>query len=99
MPVKNVYNFGGFTDGDRSVFLAEEFGAKEIVLLGMDFGAHIGKYSKEAVKNVELKKKKLRAGKRLLEMLAKQSRSRLFDTSKRPIRGFTGFYVYNNYND
>jgi uncharacterized Rossmann fold enzyme len=97
MPVKNVYNFGGFTDGDRSVFLAEEFGAKEIVLLGMDFGAHIGKYSKEAVKNVELKKKKLRAGKRLLEMLAKQSRSRLFDTSKRPIRGFTGFYVYKDY--
>jgi uncharacterized Rossmann fold enzyme len=63
----------------------------------MDFGTHIGKYSKEAVKNVELKKKKLRAGKRLLEMLAKQSRSRLFDTSKRPIRGFTGFYVYKDY--
>jgi uncharacterized Rossmann fold enzyme len=63
----------------------------------MDFGVHIGKYSKEVVKNVELKKKKLRAGKRLLEMLAKQSRSRLFDTSKRPIRGFTGFYVHNNY--
>ena len=97
MPVENVYNFGGFTDGDRSVFLAEEFGAKEIVLISMDFGVHIGKYSKEVVKNVELKKKKLRAGKRLLEMLAKQSRSRLFDTSKRPIRGFTGFYAYNNY--
>ncbi|HMG38958.1 MAG TPA: 6-hydroxymethylpterin diphosphokinase MptE-like protein, partial [Nitrososphaeraceae archaeon] len=24
MPTANVYNFGGFTDGDRSVFLAEE---------------------------------------------------------------------------
>ena len=42
MPVKNVYNFGGFTDGDRSVFWAEEFGAKEIILIGMDFGIHIG---------------------------------------------------------
>jgi len=30
MPVENVYNFGGFTDGDRCVFLADEFGAKEI---------------------------------------------------------------------
>jgi hypothetical protein len=38
----------------------------------------------------------MKAGKRLLEMLAKQSRSRLFDTSKRPIRGFTTYYTYNN---
>ena len=37
MPVENVYNFGGFTDGDRCVFLADEFGAKEIVLVGMEF--------------------------------------------------------------
>jgi 2-amino-4-hydroxy-6-hydroxymethyldihydropteridine diphosphokinase len=95
MPVKNVYNFGGFTDGDRSVFLAEEFGAKEIILIGMDFGIHIGKYSKKVVENIDLKKRKMKAGKRLLEMLAKQSRSRLFDTSKRPIRGFTAFYAYN----
>jgi uncharacterized Rossmann fold enzyme len=93
MPVKNVYNFGGFTDGDRCVFLAEEFGAKEIVLIGMEFGNNIGKYSKELVKNIELKKEKMKAGKRLLEMLAKQSRSRLFDTSKRPIRGFTHFII------
>jgi uncharacterized Rossmann fold enzyme len=96
MPVKNVYNFGGFTDGDRSVFLAEEFGAKEIVLIGMDFGKDVGKYSKEALENIELKKRKMKAGKRLLEMLAKQSRSRLFDTSKRPIRGFTAFYTHNS---
>ena len=60
MPVKDVYNFGGFTDGDRSVFLAEEFGAKEIILIGMDFGIHIGKYSKEMVENIDLKKRKLK---------------------------------------
>ncbi len=42
MPVENVYNFGGFTDGDRCVFLADEFGAKEIVLVGMEFGDRIG---------------------------------------------------------
>lgn len=88
MPVENVYNFGGFTDGDRCVFLAEEFGAKKIVLVGMDFGNSIGKYSKEKVKDPELKKQKMQAGRRLLEMLAKQSRSQLLDTAKRPIKGF-----------
>jgi uncharacterized Rossmann fold enzyme len=88
MPVENVYNFGGFTDGDRCVFLAEEFGAKKIVLVGMDFGNSIGKYSKERVKDPELKKQKMQAGKRLLEMLAKQSGSYLADTAKRPVKGF-----------
>ncbi len=88
MPVENVYNFGGFTDGDRCVFLAEEFGAKSIVLVGMDFGNVIGRYSKEEVKDPELKKRKLQSGKHLLEMLAKHSRSKLFDTAKKPIKGF-----------
>ncbi|MCZ7393952.1 MAG: 6-hydroxymethylpterin diphosphokinase MptE-like protein [Candidatus Methanoperedens sp.] len=36
-PLKNVYNFGGFTDGDRSVFLAKEMGARSITLIGFDF--------------------------------------------------------------
>jgi uncharacterized Rossmann fold enzyme len=93
MPVKNVYNFGGFTDGDRCVFLAEELGAKEIVLIGMELGDNIGKYPKGLVKNIGLKKEKLKASKRLLEMLAKQSRSRLFDTAHRPIRGFTHLII------
>ncbi len=33
-PVENV---GGFTDGDRAAFLADEFGAAELVFLGWDF--------------------------------------------------------------
>ena len=93
MPLENVYNFGGFTDGDRSVFLAEEFGAKKIILVGMDFGDSIGKYSKGRVKDPELKKQKMQAGKRLLEMLAKQSRAQLADTAKRPVRGFAPLAV------
>jgi uncharacterized Rossmann fold enzyme len=36
-PLDNVYNFGGFTDGDRCVFLAQEFGARSITLIGFDF--------------------------------------------------------------
>jgi uncharacterized Rossmann fold enzyme len=36
-PLKNVYNFGGFTDGDRCVFLARVFGASSITMIGFDF--------------------------------------------------------------
>ncbi|MBN1432927.1 MAG: DUF115 domain-containing protein [Methanomicrobiaceae archaeon] len=35
-PLKNVHNFGGFTDGDRAVFAAKELGASEILILGFD---------------------------------------------------------------
>lgn len=45
-PRPHVNNFGGFTDGDRSAFLAEEAGAKRIVLMGMDLGRVVGRYSK-----------------------------------------------------
>jgi uncharacterized Rossmann fold enzyme len=93
MPLENVYNFGGFTDGDRCVFLAEEFGAKKIVLVGMDFGNSIGRYSKEKIKDPELKKQKMQAGRRLLEMLAKQSRAQLADTAKRPVKGFASLTI------
>jgi 2-amino-4-hydroxy-6-hydroxymethyldihydropteridine diphosphokinase len=93
MPVENVYNFGGFTDGDRCVFLADEFGAEEIVLVGMEFGDRIGEHSKKSVENIELKRDKMKVGKRLLEMLAKRSHSRLFDTSRKPIRGFSALSV------
>ena len=60
MPTENVYNFGGFTDGDRCVFLAEEFGAKQIILFGMEFGPQVGRYSKNTIKDVELNKKRCR---------------------------------------
>lgn len=93
MPVENVYNFGGFTDGDRCVFLADEFGAEEIVLVGMEFGDRIGRHSKKLVENIQLKRDKMKVGKRLLEMLAKRSRSRLFDTSRKPIRGFSSLSI------
>ena len=89
MPVEGVFNFGGFTDGDRCVFMADELGAKDIILVGMEFGDRIGQSSKNLITDVELKRAKLKAGKRLLEMLAKRPQSRLFDTSARPIRGFT----------
>jgi len=36
-PPDGLYNFGGFTDGDRCVFLAKELGAASITLVGFDF--------------------------------------------------------------
>jgi len=36
-PIDAVYNFGGFTDGDRAAFLADHLGAAELVFPGWDF--------------------------------------------------------------
>ncbi|NJK78206.1 MAG: DUF115 domain-containing protein [Nanoarchaeota archaeon] len=86
-PFKNIQNFGGFTDGDRSVFLASHFDAKKIILFGMDFGEKIGKYSQTKTVEREIKLKKLRRAKLLLEWLSDNTRSQLFTTSSQ-IRGF-----------
>ena len=86
-PIGKVHNFGGFTDGDRCVFLASNFKAKKIILLGMDFGNRIGKYSKTGVVDRSVKIAKLRHGKKLLEWLAQKSESDLYSTTK--INGFT----------
>ena len=76
-PRPNVYNFLGFTDGDRAVFLAEAMGAKLIVLAGMDFGSTVGRYSKQQVKSLALKLEKLRISRELLEWLAERMRGKI----------------------
>ncbi|MBQ2666179.1 6-hydroxymethylpterin diphosphokinase MptE-like protein [Methanobrevibacter sp.] len=63
-PIGNLYNFGGFTDGDRALFLAVALGASEITLAGMDFGDVVTKYSRpnietELAEADDFKKKKL----------------------------------------
>ncbi|HIP25448.1 MAG TPA: DUF115 domain-containing protein [Archaeoglobus profundus] len=55
-PIHKVYNFGGFTDGDRAAIIAKVFGAKFIKLVGFDFERAQG-----------LKLKKLQWAKRILE--------------------------------
>jgi uncharacterized Rossmann fold enzyme len=91
-PRPNVYNFLGFTDGDRAVFLAAAMGAKVIVLAGMDFGSTVGKYSKKNVKSLTVKLEKLRISRELLEWLAKQTTGsiKLYNIIARgeKIRGF-----------
>jgi hypothetical protein len=80
-----VHNFGGFTDGDRAAFLAEEMKANAIILAGMDLGTTVGEFSK--AKHLSLqsredqanwlsnKKQKLRFARELLEWLATWSRA------------------------
>jgi len=82
-----IRNFGGFTDGDRCVFLAKHFGARKIILFGMDFGNKVGSYSKEGKFDKHIKIKKLKKGKMLLEWLASKDNHGLYTTSK-PIKGF-----------
>ena len=64
-PRPNVYNFLGFTDGDRAVFLSAAMGAKLIVLAGMDFGSTVGEYSKVKVKSLAVKRKKMEISREL----------------------------------
>jgi len=86
-PFNKIQNFGGFTDGDRGVFLASHFDAKKIILFGMDFGNQIGKFSNTKKSDREIKLKKLKIGKNLLIWLSTITKSELFTTSK-PIEGF-----------
>ena len=86
-PFGKIQNFGGFTDGDRSVFLASYFGAKKIILFGMDFGDRIGKFSNTKKSERKIKIMKLKRGRLLLEWLSEFTNSELFTTSK-PIKGF-----------
>ena len=59
-PFDKVYNFGGFSDGDRCVFVAQNFRAKSVRLAGFDF--------EDPCVN-PIKKKKLKLAKELIGML------------------------------
>lgn len=63
-----LFNFGGFTDGDRAAFMAHELGASKIYLAGMDLGQKIGRHSGD--KDLERKLIKLKICGKLLTWLA-----------------------------
>lgn len=86
-PFGKIRNFGGFTDGDRCVFLARYFGAKNIVMFGMDFGGKVGRYSKEGRYDRRIKVAKLARARLLLEWLASRDGAGLYTTSV-PLKGF-----------
>lgn len=92
-PLSNVYNFGGFTDGDRAVFMLDEMGARRVVLMGMDFGSKVGRYSKPWLTGEEVaderKRRKLEFARELLEWLAPRATCELLNAtgSGEPIKG------------
>jgi 2-amino-4-hydroxy-6-hydroxymethyldihydropteridine diphosphokinase len=54
-PFGTVYNFGGFTDGDRCYTMARHFGIEDIRFIGWD----TGNVFNETGKDLEMKRKKL----------------------------------------
>lgn len=94
-PLRNIFNFGGFTDGDRCLFLADHYLAKEILLIGMDFNSKVGYFSKKKVSNLDFKKRKLSIGKFLIEMLSRKSNSTLVNITTS--NNNSSFYGINKY--
>lgn len=86
-PLENVYNFGGFTDGDRCIYLASALGAKLVFLAGMDFGKTVTRYSRPDLENSEekadnIKQKKLEFAKDLTEWAADNEKIKIISISK-----------------
>jgi uncharacterized Rossmann fold enzyme len=65
-PPEHLFNFGGFTDGDRAACICSELGAKTILLTGFDFENP----SMKPGKNRDVKKRKLRWARTILDELA-----------------------------
>ncbi len=72
----SVYNFGGFTDGDRAACICVELGARWLYLAGFDFENPAEKPGK----NRDVKMRKLAWAKRILQKLGEQG-VRILDAS------------------
>ena len=87
-PIGNIKNLGGFTDGDRAVFLAEWYSASKIILLGMDMGHRIGKWSLTKRAERPTKLMKLAKAEELLGWLSTFAKAKLFTISGQHTTGF-----------
>lgn len=63
-PVPGIFNWGGFTDGDRAYCAMTHFNAAKVELLGFDLNEPCG----ETQSDVEIKKKKLKWARRIIEI-------------------------------
>jgi uncharacterized Rossmann fold enzyme len=86
-PTDIVRNFGGFTDGDKCLFLASTFGASAVLLAGMDFGEEIGPRSRPGSYAKPGKLLKLTIGRRLCEELVNRTGIRVFSLRPSPFPG------------
>ena len=83
-PIGGLYNFGGFSDGDRAIFLAVALNAKEITLAGMDFGDVVTKYSRPNIPDAlgladDIKKKKLKYAEQLTNWVRENEHVSIID--------------------
>lgn len=67
-PIEGVYNFGGFTDGDRAACIVASMGVRSIKLVGFDFESP----SAKAGRSREVKARKLIWARRVLTILAEE---------------------------
>ena len=66
LPVGGVFNFGGFTDGDRAACILGELGVRDVVLAGFDLESPSPKPGRSGA----VKLRKLDWAGRILEMLS-----------------------------
>lgn len=71
-PVGNTINLGGFTDGDRAVFLADYLESPRIILVGFNFGD----LSEIQSEHSKVKKRKLVVAEELIDVLRNKRRDR-----------------------
>ena len=65
-PPEGLYNFGGFTDGDRAVAIAIACGARKVELYGFKFDT-LGEYSFNS--DPTIKMKKLKWARKIIDLL------------------------------
>lgn len=92
-PLWNVFNYGGFTDGDRAVYLAMYYKPRRVVLIGMDLDKQLDKqivdrYYNNGLKHI-LKIKKLEIAELLLEEIICRSSVETYSLSRNNIRCVT----------
>jgi len=68
----HLKNYGGFTDGDRAVFITDYFKPMQIFLGGFNCKANPGFYSFQKNNDIERKRKKLLWCHRLLQLFPKE---------------------------
>ncbi len=71
----DLFDFGGFTDGDRSAFIADHYRSESITIYGFRFDNPVPK----PFGNQARKLKKLRWARRFLEELAKQRNTSMLE--------------------
>ena len=78
-PENTVFDFGGFTDGDRAVCIAQEFGVRRVLLEGFDYDDPMPKEGSDPA----VKLRKLAWAKRIVESLSDRM-SLILPTNRQP---------------